>query len=242
MGSPSFGPAVSAPGASCRLKPSPTAHALRLDALQVRDLAALHAVLDQLPEPPWDVEVHGDDLHLLETLRAANFAPYCSGTLFARPAEGLIAPRTPGIEIAAYDNGWAEAFTRAEHDAMEGLAAYGELGSPSGYEWGAGQGSFRIARTPSGELVGFAHADLPDGMIDWCGVVPAFRGKGIGRQLLAAVAEDVVSQRGTHLLGFAEDGTNAAGFLTRLGFRPKGRRTLMIARAGDTPGTDTAGT
>lgn len=237
MGSPSFGPAVAAPGASCRLKPSPTAHALRLDALQVRDGASLQGLLDQLPEPPWDVEVQADDVHLRETLLAADFVPYCSGTLFARRAEGLVVPRTPGIEIVAYDNGWADAFTVAEQKAMEGLSSLRELGSPSGYEWGAGQGSFRIARTQTGEMVGFAHADLPDGMIDWCGVIPEFRTKGIGRQLIGAVADDVKAQRGTHLLAFAEDGTNAAAFLTRLGFQAKGKKILMIARRHDTPGT-----
>ena len=114
---------------------------------------------------------------------------------------------------------------------MDGLAAFRELGWPSGYEWGAGQGSFRIARTTEGRVVGFAHANLPDGLIDWIGVVPGSRRGGIGRLLVSQVARDVLEVRGTHLLAFAEDGTGADAFLARLGFRARGRRMLLIYRA-----------
>jgi GNAT superfamily N-acetyltransferase len=233
MGTPPLGPAVTAPGASCRLRPSPTAPAVRLDGLLARDRAALDALADQLPEPPWDVEVGGDDTELLGLLTARGFTEYARGTLYARSADGILAPRVPGIELVAYDNAWADAFTAAEATAMQGLAAFAELGSPSGYEWGAGQGSFRIARTTGGRLVGFAHADLPDGVVDWFGVVPEERRKGIGRLLMAGLARDVASARGTHLLAFAEDATPGGPFLTRLGFQARGRRILLIRRSGE---------
>jgi GNAT superfamily N-acetyltransferase len=231
METPPLGPAVSAPGATCRLRPSPAALAIRLDGLQARDGAALDALLEQLQDPPWDVEVNADDADLIRILASRGFTEYARGSLYVRSAEALSAPRVPGIEVVRYDNDWAPAFTAAEADAMDGIAAFTELGSPSGYEWGAGQGSFRIARTTEGRVVGFAHADLPDGVIDWMGVVPAMRRTGIGRLLLAHVARDVGEARGTHLLAFAQDGTNAPPFLGRLGFRSRGRRALLIHRA-----------
>jgi len=232
MGTPPLGPAVTAPGGSCRLRPSPTALAVRLDGLQARDQGALDALLDQLPEPPWDVEVNADDTEVLGLLAGRGFTEYARGTLYARGVDGIAAPRVPGIEIVSYDNDWAPAFTAAEARAMQGLAAFAELGSPSGYEWGAGEGSFKIARTTDGHLLGFAHADLPDGVLDWCGVVPDARRRGIGRLLIAGVARDVANARGTHLLAFAEDGTPAGPFLARLGFQARGRRVLVIRRGG----------
>jgi GNAT superfamily N-acetyltransferase len=231
METPPVGPAVTAPGAWCRLGPSPTARAIRLEGLQARDAAALDEVLDQLQEPPWDVEADADDADLIGLLIARGFQEYLRGTLYVRSANGLTAPRVPGIEVVRYENGWAPAFTAAESVAMEGLAAFAELGSPSGYEWGEGLGSFRIARTVDGHVVGFAHANLPDGVIDWFGVVPDRRRTGIGRLLMAQVARDVTEARGTHLLALAQDGTAAVPFLGRLGFAPRGRRAALICRA-----------
>ena len=49
---------------------------------------------------------------------------------------------------------------------------------------------------------------------------------------MAGAARDVTTARGTHLVTFAEDGTPAGVFLARLGFQPRGRRALMIRRAG----------
>ena len=231
METPPVGPAVTAPGAWCRLGPSPTALAIRLDGLQARDADSLDALLDQLPEPPWDVEVDADDQTLIGLLRARGFEEYLRASLYVRSAEGLAAARVPGIEVVRYENAWAPALTAAEAEAMQGLAAFAELGSPSGYEWGEGQGSFRIARTLDGRLVGFAHANLPDGVIDWLGVVPERRRSGIGRLLVGNVARDVSEARGTHLLAFAQDGTDGGPFLARLGFAVRGRRISLILRA-----------
>ncbi|MCC6831648.1 MAG: GNAT family N-acetyltransferase [Thermoleophilia bacterium] len=230
MGTPHTGPSVTADGAGCRLRPSPTAYAVRLEGLRARDGAALDALLKQLPEPPWDAEVAVDDA-LVGLLGQRGFEVYAKGAVMARPVDGVPKGHAVGIEFVPYRNDWAEAFTLAETAAMEGVAAFRELGSPSGYEWGEGQGAFWIARDAKGRLLGFAHADLPDGWIDWLGVVPDARRQGIGRGLIAAVARQVGEASGTHLVAFAEDGTAAAAFLGRLGFTERGRRALLIRRA-----------
>lgn len=230
MGTPPPGPAVNVNGASCRLRPSPTALAVRLEGLRARDGAALDELLGRLPEPPWDAEVAIDDA-LVGLLTSRGFETYARGAVLARPAEGVPSGHVVGIEYVPYRNDWAEAFGIAEAAAMEGVAAFRELGSPSGYEWGEGQGAFWIARDSGGHLLGFAHADLPDGWIDWLGVVPEYRRLGIGRGLVAAVARHVREANGTHLVAFAEDGTDAGAFLRRLGFTERGRRALLIKRA-----------
>lgn len=230
MGTTPTGPAVAAPGAACRLRPSPTALAVRLEGLRARDLLSLDALVAKLPEPPWDAEVAADD-PLVSLLTARSFEPYATGAVLARPVQGVPAPRPPqGVEIVDYTNDRGAEFTAAEALAMEGTAAFRELGSPSGYEWGEGHGAFVVARR-RGEIVGFAHADLPDGWIDWLGVIPDARGTGVGRALVGAVAQRVQAAQGTHLVAFAEDGGAAGAFLQRLGFTPRGRRTLLIRRS-----------
>lgn len=230
MGEPPTGPAVTVPGAACRLRPSPTALAVRLDGLRARDGAALDALLARLPEPPWDAEVPADD-DLVRLLSSRGFAPYASGALMARPVEGVPPPsHVDGVEVVPYRNEWAAAFTAAEADALAGTSALAEIGSPSGYEWGEGQGAFVVARRRDGGIAGFAHADLPDGWVDWLGVVPDRRRRGVGRALMAAVAERVRAARGTHLVCVAET-ADAAAFLRALGFAERGRRTRLIRRA-----------
>jgi ribosomal protein S18 acetylase RimI-like enzyme len=74
---------------------------------------------------------------------------------------------------------------------------------------------------------------LPEGWINWLGVHPDARRRGIGRLLVAALARQVAEARGTHLAALVEVDTDGQGFLARLGFRERGaRRALMIRRAG----------
>ncbi len=186
-------------------------------------------MLAQLPEPPWDVEVVSDD-PLVELLVDRGFAPYANGAIYARHAEGV--PRAfpvDGVELVAYTNEMADDFAVVEARAMEGLSTFAELGSPSPYQWGEGQGAFVVAHRGK-HILGFAHADMPDGWIDWFGVVPEARRSGIGRLLINALAETVRNERGTHLLAFVEDGTQGPAFLGALGFARKGARTLLIRR------------
>ena len=107
----------------------------------------------------------------------------------ARPVEGL--PRPPyvsGLEVMPYRNEWAEAFSAVEAAAMEGLAAYREMGQPTGYEGAEGFDAFVAARGEAG-LLGFAQAMVPEGWINWMGVVPDARRRGIGRVLVAEIAQ-----------------------------------------------------
>lgn len=228
--SENLGPTVRVPGASCRLRPSPTALAVRLDGVRADNDDALAALTAQLPDPPWDADVVADD-PVVGVLTRAGFERYADGVLVAREVGGVPAPAPPGsLEVVDYRNEMAAAFVAAEAQAMEGLAAFRELGSPSGYEWGEGHGVFLVARQ-RGALVGFVHADLPDGMIDWMGVVPSARRHGVGRALVEHLADRVRAARGTHLMAFAENGGAAPAFFAALGFATKSRRTLLIARS-----------
>ena len=218
-------------GASCQPGPSPTARALRLDGLRADGPAQLRALLAELPDPPWDAEVvEGDPLG--SALVAEGFEPYARVAVMARPIEGL--PRPPfvsGVEVVPYRNDWAGEFSAAEAAAMEGLAAYREMGQPTGYEGAEGFDAFVAARGEGG-LVGFAQAMVPEGWINWMGVSPDARRQGIGRVLVAEVAKQVAGARGTHLAATVEVDTIGHAFLGALGFRERGaRRTLVIRRA-----------
>jgi len=217
-------------GASCRLEPSPTARALRLEGLRVQGPDAVARLVARLPDPPWDARVAVDD-PAGAWLRAAGFEPYAETAVLARLAEGIgSAAYVPGVAVEPYRTEWAEAFTAAEAAAMEGLATYGEMGSPTGYEEAAGMGVFLAARRGD-ELVGFAQASLPDGWLNWMGVVPGERRAGIGTLLLADVARAVRAARGSHLAAEVEAGGVGRAFLAARGFRERGRGVLLIRRA-----------
>ncbi|MGD9694711.1 MAG: GNAT family N-acetyltransferase [Thermoleophilia bacterium] len=218
-------------GASCRPGPSPTAAALRLDGLRADGPDALRELLGRLPDPPWDAEVaDGDGLAAL--LAAEGFEAYARTAVMARPLEGL--PRAtpvPGVRVEEYRNDWADRFGAAEAAAMEGLAAFCEMGQPTGYESAEGFDAFQVAFDGDG-LVGFAQAMVPEGWINWLGVVPEARRRGIGHLLLAEVGKQVREARGTHLAAQVEADGPGQAFLAKLGFRERGgRRTLMIRRA-----------
>ena len=165
-------------------------------------------------------------------LAAEGFIPYARMTVMARAIEGL--PRPPhvsGVSVEPYRNEWAEAFTAAEAMAMDGLSTFVEMGQPTGYEEAEGFDAFCVARDQR-DLLGFAQAMLPEGWINWLGVVPQKRRIGIGRLLIADLARQVGEARGTHLAALVEVGTAGQDFLRALGFRQRGAlRTLMIRRA-----------
>jgi GNAT superfamily N-acetyltransferase len=219
-------------GASCDPGPSPTARALRLEGLRAEGPDALRALLERVGEPPWDAEVADDD-PVRPLLAAEGFEPYARVAVMARPLDGLKpAPHVPGVTVEPYRNAWSEAFQNAERMALEGLSTFAEMGQPTGYEQAEGFDAFAVARDRR-DMLGFAQAMLPEGWINWMGVVPDARRQGIGRLLVAEIARQVRDRRGTHLAALVEVDTPGQPFLAALGFRERGqRRTLMIRRAG----------
>lgn len=173
-----------------------------------------------------------DDDPLGRLLLTEGFEPYARMAVMARPVAGM--PRAPyvsGVSVEPYRNEWSEAFTAAEAMAMDGLSTFAEMGQPTGYEEAEGFDAFSVARDDR-DMLGFAQAMLPEGWINWMGVVPQRRRSGIGRLLMADLARQVGEARGTHLAALVEVGTLGQEFLRALGFRERGvLHTLMIRRA-----------
>jgi GNAT superfamily N-acetyltransferase len=183
-----------------------------------------------LPDGPWDASLAPDD-PLAGWLQHNGFERYAEMTVVARPLQGMPRPLPVlGIELHPYRSDWAEAFTACEEQAMAGLATYTELGAPSGFETQAGRGAFPIALRGD-RIVGFAQTDLPTGWVNWIGVSPDERRRGIGHLLLGEVARAVLASRGTHLAAETEAGAESAAFWRAMGFRERGRRLLLIRRA-----------
>ena len=174
---------------------------------------------------------------LAPMLAAEGFEPYARVAVMARPLEGLPrAPFVPGVSVEPYRNEWADEFTAVEAAAMEGLAAFAEMGQPTGYEGAEGFDAMVAAREQDAGLRGFAQAMLPEGWINWLGVHPDARRRGIARLLVAELARRVAEARGTHLAAQVEADTDGQAFLRALGFKERGeRRTLMIRREGRVP-------
>ena len=133
-------------------------------------------------------------------LAAEGFEPYARVAVMARPVEGL--PRPPyvsGLEVMPYRNEWAEEFSAVEAAAMEGLAAYREMGQPTGYEGAEGFDAFVAARGEGG-LSGSPRRWCPRaGSTGWAS--PRRRaGAGIGRVLVAELAKQV-AERPRHAPG-----------------------------------------
>lgn len=219
---------VSVTGASCRLEPSLTADAIRLGSLSAVSPPALERLLAELPDPPWDVELAPDD-DLIPDLLAAGFERYADGEVLARSLEGIsAAPAPPGVKVGPYRDDWAEPFSAAEAAAMDGSAIFAQMTAPTGYEEAAHLGGF-FAATAGTEVLGFVQATLPQGWINWFGVVPDQRRKGIGRALIATLADAAREQRGTHLATLAvSDGARA--FFAAEGFAARNQRTLLLRR------------
>jgi GNAT superfamily N-acetyltransferase len=163
----------------------------------------LRALLERVGDPPWDAEVpDGDPLSGL--LAAEGFEPYARVAVMARAIAGLPRPPfVPGVSVEPYRNEWSEAFTAAEAMAMEGLAAFAEMGQPTGYEEAEGFDAFSIVRDDR-DMLGFAQAMVPEGWINWMGVVPDARRRRLGHMLIADLARQVGEARGTHLAALVE--------------------------------------
>ena len=83
-------------------------------------------------------------------------------------------------------------------------------------------------------MLGFAQAMLPEGWINWMGVVPDARRRGIGRLLIADIARQVRRRPRHPPGGPVEVDTPGQAFLAALGLPGAGRRGArsMIRRAG----------
>lgn len=221
---------VQVTGASCRPGPSPTSRALRLDGLRARDAAALAALLERLPDPPWEVELDPDD-ETIGMLRAAGFVDRLEVQIMARPVQGLPPSfGVRGIDVVDYRNEWAEAYAAGEAMSLEGHPFLERMGQPTGYEASEGFDAAIAARTDT-EIAGFAQAQIPEGWINWLWVVPSRRREGIGHALVAELGRRVADARGTHLAASVPSGTDAVPFLAALGFKARGRRVLLTRPA-----------
>lgn len=139
------------------------------------------------------------------------------------------APHVSGVVVNKYRNALSEGFQEAERLALTGSAAFDEIGQPSGYEGAEGFDTFVVAQRGD-TIVGFAQAQLPEGWINWMGVIPAERRRGIGRLLIAEIARAVRQARGTHVGADVDTGGPGPLLWRAVGAAEKGRRVLMINR------------
>lgn len=96
-----------------------------------------------------------------------------------------------------------------------------EQGVPEAMEWDEHDAvsAHWLALAADGTPIGCARL-LPDGHVGRMAVLPAWRGRGIGRGLLAAVLH-AAQDRGHRTLRLSAQ-THAAGFYTRAGFAAMG--------------------
>lgn len=216
-------------GAACQPSPSPSAKATRLNKLRAESPAALAELLAKLGDGPLDVAVAPDD-RLVPLLKEAGFTTYAETVVVARRIDGFRKDPAPaGIHIEPYRNGWAESFTRAESQAMEGFSFFTEVGSPTGFEQAEGWGTFLAARRGN-EIVGFVQAEMPTGWINWIGVIPSERKQGLGRALVGEIAIAVRDAVGSHLCAEIDDTPEAGAFWKTLGFTERSRLVSLIRR------------
>jgi predicted GNAT family N-acyltransferase len=92
-----------------------------------------------------------------------------------------------------------------------------EQGVPEAMEWDADDAGalHLLALDGAGQAIGCARL-LPDGHVGRMAVLPAWRGRGVGRALLDATI-DAAQARGHTLLKLSAQ-THAAGFYARAGF------------------------
>ena len=168
---------------------------------------------------------------LIPMLTSLGFEQYGDTATWVASVDALKpALHVSGVTIDPYRNEWADDFQEAERLSLAETSAFAEIGQPSGYEGAEGFDAFVVARR-RGQIVGFAQAQLPEGWINWMGVVPTERRRGIGRLLIDAVARSVRQARGTHV-GAEVDANGAAPALWRaVGGSEKGHRTLLAHRS-----------
>ena len=96
-----------------------------------------------------------------------------------------------------------------------------EQGVPEAMEWDEHDAvsAHWLALTPDGSPIGCARL-LPDGHVGRMAVLPDWRGRGVGRGLLAAVLH-AAQARGYRTLRLSAQ-THAAGFYARAGFAAMG--------------------
>jgi len=225
----SNGGPVKVPGASCRPGPSPSAKATRLDGLHADGPAAVEALLAQLGDGPFDFACPPDD-PLVGILTAAGFEPYSHTIVMARRIDGYRKEPPPlGTKIEPYKNEWADQFVVAEAEAMADFSFFREVGSPTGFEGAEGWGAFYAARQDD-RLVGFVQAEMPSGWINWIGVIPSERRKGIGRALVGMIAVAVRDAVGSHMVCEVDDTPESTVFWEKQGFRHRTRNVSLIRR------------
>ena len=110
---------------------------------------------------------------------------------------------------------WAQEQARLTH--VRRAVFIDEQGVPEALEWDADDpGALQLlAVDDQGEAIGCARL-LPDGHIGRMAVLPAWRRRGVGRALLAAVL-DAAQARG-HAVAQISAQTHAADFYVRAGF------------------------
>ena len=216
-------------GASCELVASPTSRARRIDGLRAEGTDALGRLLAELPDPPWDVAIAVGD-PLVPPLNNLGFEPYGEVVTWVARVDLLrAAPHVSGVTIDPYRNEWADNFQEAERQALSETTAFQQIGQPTGYEAAEGFDTFIVARR-DGRIVGFAQAQLPEGWINWMGVLPDERRRGIGRLLVDAVARSITKARGTHVGAEVDVSGPAPAMWRAVGASEKGRRVLLVKR------------
>jgi ribosomal protein S18 acetylase RimI-like enzyme len=221
--------AVRVDGAACRPGPSPSSKATRLDGLRAESPGALEALLVAVGEPPYDIALPNDD-PLVGLVQSTGFAPYARTVVVARRIDGFRKePAPPGVKLEPYKNDWAEQFSAAEAAAMADFSFFREVGSPTGFETAEGWGTFYVARQGE-EIVGFVQAEMPSGWINWIGVVPDQRRRGIGRALVGQVAIAVRDAVGSHIVAEVDDVPENLIFWEKQGFKQRTRTISLIRR------------
>lgn len=218
-------------GASCQVGPSPTSRAQRLEGLRAESPDALGRLVAELPSGAWDVALEPTD-PVVGWLSQSGFVRYGELARHVAPLTSVAAaPHVSGVLLTPYRNAYADAFQVAERFALEECVAFQEIGQPSGYEGAEGFDAFVVARRGE-HIVGFAQAQLPEGWVNWMGVIPPERRRGIGRALVDAVARLLREHRGTHIGAEVDADGPAPAFWRAIGAPERGRSVLLISRGG----------